>query len=206
MESFRFSSELQSSLRKFSYGVSNVPNYGDIRHQIEPSSQLEISSKENSISNLAGSFEGAVVFESIITIMQRSAAETTEMIPDSNELHIPFVKTLSLYDQLARDFKFLNPNSNCPTLSYFYHVWNENCFQMKVTKNNRLSKCGTWDRIRSALLHSVTRGISTKGILEEQRAHIELIGVERKEYKRKNELDMINHHEYLSILVDGADK
>ena len=77
---------------------------------------------------------------------------------------------------------------------------------MKVRSEPRFTKCGTCERIRSALEDALLRNLPTDAIKAEQVRHLEFVSVGRREYLRKVELAILRPAKYLSAVVDGADQ
>lgn len=126
-------------------------------------------------------------------------------MPDSNEQHLPFFMKTDVYDHFVREFRILY-SSEPPTESYFYATWKANCAFIKVRKLNRFTKCTLCEELRAALEEKVAAGLSTTEIKRRKHDHNEMIGRERRYYKKKRDHAILLPREHVSIIVDGADQ
>lgn len=197
LKSFRFSTELQAEVREHSRRIDGMTTFpGSDPNILSPNSQ-------SSASSLTDQAFGA---DSIINFIERLASQTASHMPDRDEMHLPFINKVHVYEKFIEEFKILYPVRTTPSSSYFYSVWKANCSHIKVRKASRFTKCGTCERLRSALQQAVSRRLSTHDLLVEKAEHLSFVNRERREYKRKSELAALYPTEYLSVVIDGADQ
>lgn len=213
VEAFRFSTELQSSVR-FSCGStvadtdSNqlISNDSLLSNPNTIAPSLPTTFQDLHDDNNHGETDRSVKRDAIITFLNRTANSMANFMPDNNQRHLPFVNKISVFNRFKYEFGILYPSLTSPSENYFYATWKMYCSDIKVRRAIRFTKCATCERIRTALLDATSRNLSTDDLLLEQSKHLEFIYNERLEYKSKVELAKLKPLEYLSIVVDGADQ
>ncbi len=150
-----------------------------------------------------------VGLDAIIGCLERLAESSGDKMPDSEEIHLPFFRKRDVYGYFVDEFKLLYTDSiKVPTKSYFHRTWKRHCWNIKVRRLGRFAKCSICEKLRKGI-HDATakRDYKTLAILRQQKAeHNELIGRERREYKKKRDKARLQPTQYLSIIVDGADQ
>lgn len=184
IHAFRFSRDLQSSVRESSRRTSQATNNSE--------------SKGDAV-------RSALHKDAVITFLERLADNTGDRMPDRREMHLPFFKRGEVYEHFKSDFTQLH-NPNPPSSTYFFQVWNKFCAHVKVRKISRFAKCARCEQLRNALQEAVQKGMDTSSLKEQKRSHRLLIEMERREYKKKREQAMLHPDRYCSIIMDGADQ
>ena len=204
-KAFRFSLEVQAAARKFPSSALNgmsaetLSSVYSLRHSTSISgSAVHAESVPCTMSNVG--------LDSILTFIDRLADETADSMPDNGEFHLPFFRKKDVYEIFQLQYKKLYPTRQVPSQSYFLMCWKNNRDHIKVRRESRFTKCGTCERLRSALADAIRKGIPTDDLKKEKLAHNQFIAMERREYLRKAEMAMLQPSKYISIVVDGADQ
>jgi len=93
-----------------------------------------------------------------------------------------------------------------PSDKYFFEIWRSFCSYVKVRKVSRFAKCGRCEQLRNALQKAIVDGNDTTEIVRQRASHRAVVQREKREYKRKRELAILNPKQYCSIIIDGADQ
>ena len=125
-KAFRFSPDLQSRIRNLPESV--LSQYSDsIREACTSSMSWNGSIQDNSGNIQYGTnidlIGTPLQRDVIINFLDRIVEDVAEMMPDSNEVHLPLFRKEDVYSLLLRDFSTLYPSQQPPSLSYFYDVW-----------------------------------------------------------------------------------
>jgi len=210
IQAFRFSGELQSSIRSsFRSLPEPAVEDGVPREGSNPSNALAVDDEDFGVHGSERDLietDRSVKRDAIITFLNRTSSATANYMPDNNERYLPFVSKIAVYEQFRDEFKILYSSIDCPSANYFYSIWKKYCFEIKVRRSTRFSKCATCERIRTALIEASAKKLNTEAILEEHARHIDFISKERLEYKTKIELTKLHPLEYMSVVIDGADQ
>lgn len=202
-KAFRFSPDLISEVRRQPNSVfTNLPD--GIREAYHSASSCRSSMSGNN--DNSDSFHTSLGMDSIILFLDRIVEDTADLMPDRDEIHLPFFRKNDVYELFVRDFKKLYPKSLVPTSSYFYYIWKKYKSNVKVRRDTRFTKCSTCERLRDALEEAIRLGQPTDELKKQKKEHNEFVALERREYKRKCELAILRPSEYLSFIIDGADQ
>lgn len=197
LKAFRFSRKLQISAKHlFQKKHSTIPE--SIMNHVVSSSENTFAHNPSATSNLAT--------DSILTFLDRAAAETADRMPDKEEFHLPFFTKKCVYEIFTKEFAILYPRMNVPVLSSFVHTWKKFRNYIKVRKYSRFTKCSTCERLRAALGDAFCNRQETRILKDQKRLHHEFIRRERLEYQSKRERAILYPADYLSLVIDGADQ
>lgn len=204
---FRFSPELQTKVRRLPDSFASEISES-IKEACTSSSSghCNIDPTSNQICTTLNEVGTPLQKDAIITFLDRIVEDVADRMPDSEEVHLPFFRKQDVQELFLRDFKQLYPTHHPPSLSYFYDIWSQYRFNVKVRKHPRFTKCATCERIRNALSDAVMKNLPTDSIRHDQRQHIEFVAAERREYMKKIELATLRPGKYLSAVIDGADQ
>lgn len=144
--------------------------------------------------------------DSVICFMERLVDSTADMMPDTNEKHLPYFQKSAVYDLFCAEFAKLEKDKTPPTQSYFLITWGKYCSNVKIRKVQRFTKCTECEYERDALAKAGTDISVTEPIRERRRNHLEMVAKERREYQKKCELAALYPSKFTSIIIDGADQ
>ena len=193
--------------------VTRVRNNGSENSSSSPSSSIgatsatERSSNDQRNSSLVNAIEGhRKKKEAIVSFLYRLAADCGDLMPDKDEVHLPFHQRKELYPIFSDEFKMLYPSIDPPSRQYFRRVWKNNCARFKVMRAQRFSTCEECDRIRTAIKQTIVQGKSTDTLKAQRKLHLDFIFRERMEYQTKKDRARLHSSDFCSIIVDGADQ
>lgn len=181
--SFHFSGDLLSSVKKESMNQNFVG-----------------TKSEKGLDRLCNSRD------SIISFLERLAEDTADLMPDTNEQHLPYFRKIEVYDEFVAEYKLLYGANHVPVYGYFITVWREYCHLIKVRKFRRFAKCTICEEIRVAIKEARAKRQDTTHLKSRKRAHIQAVMKERLEYRKKREKAMLHPRRYISFIIDGADQ
>ncbi len=144
--------------------------------------------------------------DAIITSLERMAETSGDKMPDLEEIHLPYFRKRDVYMYFKQEFRILHSsNIKCPSKSYFYSTWKQNCRSIKVRKLGRFAKCSTCEQLRHSISEAVARrDYKNLAIVRRNKSeHNELISKERREYKKKRDKARLQPDEFLSIINNG---
>ena len=208
-KAFRFSPDVQSKVKRLPDSVTS--QFSDDIHQACSTSSSYRMSVEAETSNLANPVVDDPIStplqkDTIINFLDRISDDVAEVMPDSSEVHLPLFRKEDVHSLFVRDFSKLYPTLQPPSLSYFYVIWQEYRFNVKVRKRSRFTKCTKCEQLRSAMEAALIKNQPTDDIRSEQMNHLEFVACERREYMKKVELAILRPAKYLSAIIDGADQ
>lgn len=193
---FHFSPQLQADVRRSQTPLSDhyTPNV--------------LQSLSTGVPKLAekSTNQQPLSLDSIILFLDRISRSTAESMPDRNQFHLPFFRTMDVYEIFTKEFSRLYFDETCPSYSYFMRIWRQKCSHIQVRKTSRFTKCTTCEHLRSAMVNAVRAGQPTDELLIQKRVHNEFVTRERREYCRKKEQAILRPKDFLSIIIDGADQ
>lgn len=144
--------------------------------------------------------------DAIVSFLERLAESTADRMPDKTEWHLPFFRRRLVYDLFRKEFQVLYPQDALPSTNYFLATWKARCFQIKVRKHSRFTKCETCEELRDALATAVSHRRCTLTIRDKITNHLEIIRRERLEYRKRRETAILHPRDYVSMIIDGADQ
>lgn len=143
--------------------------------------------------------------DAVVSYLERLADETGEKMPDRPERHLPFFRKREVYEHFVKEYRILHDGVP-PVKSYFAWTWKLCCANIKVRKLSRFSKCSICEELREAMHEAVTKGATTQDLKRQKKLHIEMVALERREYKMKRDRAILRPDDFCSIIVDGADQ
>ena len=139
----------------------------------------------------------------IILFLQKIAKGYGDLMPDKQEIHVPWVCKLHLYEKLVREW---NHDGSPPSASYFYRTLREYAKDIKTPKIHRFSKCTACTQFDDILVRDQTSKGKIKRTIAARDRHIELVRFERKGYMERQNRAQNDPKNYCSIVIDGADQ
>jgi len=145
----------------------------------------------------------------VLTFLQHMSTFNADKMPDSDEVHLPYVRKLDLYMAFRDQFKDDGSHGHRirPTsYSYFIRIWREYLPHIKVRKVRRFSKCGDCEDYRSQLEKAGMSERQSAPVLALYKAHHKFITTERMEYYLVKQRAAHNPSIVCSLIIDGADQ
>ncbi len=194
-KAFRFSFDMITAVRN---GNKEEISQVAAASSSSPFCQLSLSSDRNTEQR-----------DAIITFLERLADNCGDKMPDSAEIHLPFFRKRDVLHSFKDEFRILYPiDVSLPSNSYFYRVWRQYARNIKVRKLGRFAKCTICEQLREGLAEATKNGDHKRQSLikKMKTEHNEMVGRERREYKKKRDKARLQPTEYMSMIVDGADQ
>lgn len=144
--------------------------------------------------------------ECIVSFLERLAEDVADLMPDTNEQHLPYFRKREVYDAFSSEYKSLYGETNVPVYGYFIFVWRQLCPKIKVRKLRRFSKCTICEEIRAAIKEARANRQDTAHLKARKHVHIQSVMRERIEYRKNRERATISPCTCASFIIDGADQ
>lgn len=134
-----------------------------------------------------------------IVYFLKDIGEWHNIMPDSKEIHLPYVCKYDVYNLYTEVYK-----DQAASYKYFVRIWKRKMFHIKIRKVHRFTKCGKCVTLREKIAASidVTINKNLKKILFE---HINRQLLDREVFELNCRLASTNPETYLSMIIDGAD-
>lgn len=145
LKCFQFSRPIQSSVRKITAGVSSVLT-------IDPFEDYHPSRR-----SLRSSSCQAPQLDSLISFTEGLLENTAGRMTNRTEFHFLFYQNRIVHYLFHVEHKFLYPENPYTSLNYLFGIWKHYRNAVKARRHYYLTKCGTFESIRSAFAHAVTQ-------------------------------------------------
>ena len=139
----------------------------------------------------------------ILLFLQRIAKGYGDLMPDKQEIHVPWVCKLHLYQKLVREWR--GPKT-APSASYFYRTLSQFAKDIKTPKIHRFTKCSACTQFDDILVRDSTTPSKAKITIAAREKHIQLVRLERKGYMERQNRAKNDPKNFCSIVIDGADQ
>lgn len=182
VKAFRFSRDLQTTVKQ----TENVANQRRENITYAPESKT-------------------IARDSVAVFLRRIADQTGNIMPDSDEVHLPFYDKKQVYEVYCDQYRALY-NTTPPVISIFYSTWKKDAFNIKIRRVTKFTKCAVCESFKDAFQNAAKNVKRLAKLQVDRQAHYNHIARERQAYLMNQENAKLDPSEYMSIAVDGADQ
>lgn len=130
-------------------------------------------------------------------------ADWSNYMPDSIEIHLPYTNKQIVYDMFIESLTVDNTQYKV-SYKYFIFCWKKYCFNLKVRKVTRFSKC-SYCTVQDEKI-TCTKDPDVRRKLKKQKMkHVMLNFEDREIYETHKNMSKLVKERYLSVAIDGAD-